>query len=84
MYSLASRGVQATFKVENTFQMRKNKIHSQFVCGIICDTKLEYIPSTYGNTDYCMYLLASCGMYATFEVENTPQIKRKNTFTMCM
>ena len=38
MYFLASSGMYATFKVENTLQMRENKIHSQCVCDITCDT----------------------------------------------
>jgi len=34
MYSLASCSMYAIFKVENTLQIKENKIHSQYVCDI--------------------------------------------------
>ena len=45
MYSLASCGIYATFKVENTLQININKKHSQYVCAIT--TLNKYIRLTY-------------------------------------
>ena len=76
MYSLASCGMYTTFKVENTLQMRKNKIHSQCVCDIIGDTPGIHTIFIWKYKWSRMYALASCCMYATFKVE-TPSRLRK-------
>jgi len=34
MYSLASCGMYTIFKVEHTLQIKKNEVHSQYVCDI--------------------------------------------------